>query len=320
LLPALHRRVALASLIGDCPWFLNWIASPFLCPGSAYLVGLCHDLADIVLRQQFASEYKDVAALVQHTGYSARHAEAVVFGIPYGQLVSHLLARLHLPPVITLPIEECFERARVMNGSGTGSLLGRSLRALNLYAHGLLLAADADEVVAPLTSDECEKTFCANTLLAPAEDQQIRCEAMATASVLAGLNAAQTQEVCQQLVPQAPVRVCYSCHGEYSKLDPVCALLRLAAKEVVASPLKALKPESLDGMDALIYAGSRTAGGEEYQKDLARLSALSAGRPMRVLYLSGFRPADEKPSMDNILVHPLPIRIADLGAFLQNTP
>jgi hypothetical protein len=50
------------------------------------------------------------------------------------------------------------------------------------------------------------------------------------------------------------------------------------------------------------------------------LRALTAGRPMRVLYLSGFNRADDKPAPDKILVHPLPIRIADLGAFLQNTP
>jgi hypothetical protein len=181
-----------------------------------------------------------------------------------------------------------------------------------------MLAADADEVVTPLTTDECEKTFCENSVMAPSEDQQIRCEAMATASVLASLNAAQTQEVFQQLVPQAPVRVCYSPHAEYSKLDPVCAMLRLAAKEVATLPHKMLKPESLDGMDALIFAGSRTANGEEYQKDLARLQALVANRALRVLYLSGYRPTDEKLSTGSILVRPLPIRIADIGAFLES--
>jgi hypothetical protein len=288
-------------------------------PGSAYLVGLCHDLADIVLRQQFAAEYRDVTALVKQTGYHARHAEAVVFGVPYGQLASHLLTRLKLPPVITVPIEEFFERPRSMSGAGAGSLLGRSLRALNVYAHGLLLAGDMEEPLTPLTRDECEKTFCDGAMLAPAEDEQIRCDALVTASVLAGFNAIQAYEVGEQLVPKGTAKVCYSTDGEYSKLDPLLSFLRLTTKEVTsAPPLKGLKPAMLDGMNALIVVGPRTGAAEVFHQDQERLRALVGGTSLPVLYMSGYRPPDEKASAGNIAFRQLPMRISELAVFLKN--
>ena len=45
---------------------------PSVPPGSAYLVGLCHDLADIVLRHHFRAQYDSIADLTIKTGCSLR--------------------------------------------------------------------------------------------------------------------------------------------------------------------------------------------------------------------------------------------------------
>ena len=62
-------------------------------PGSAYLVGLCPDLADIVLRQHFAPAYNAIDSLLNRSGCMPRLAQAIVFGLPYSELMTQLLTR-----------------------------------------------------------------------------------------------------------------------------------------------------------------------------------------------------------------------------------
>ena len=283
-------------------------------PGSAYLVGLCHDLAGIILRQHFPTEFETVGSLIKRSSCCSRSALKVTFGLPYAELVSRLLTHLRLPPIITVPIEEFFERGDRKGASGAGSLLSRTLRAMNVYAHGLLLASGVDEPITPLTLAEINNTF-GDVSLSPVDDEALRGDALATAAVLAHLNEAQTEKMCEPLVPRHPLRVCYCRHGEYSRLDPLSSFLRMAASEVELLPaLGAIDPNSLEGAQALIIAGPRTNAAEVFGHDMDRIRRLVAGRSIPVLYLAGYGapiPADAQ-----ITVQRLPIAIEALDAFL----
>ena len=273
-------------------------------PGSAYLVGLCHDLADIILRQHFPTEFETVATLVKRSACRPRLAMAMTFGLPYAELVSQLLAHLRLPPIITVPIEEFFDRGDRKGANGAGSLLCRTLRAVNVYAHGLLLACGTDEPI----------TFGKAALALP-DDEALRSDALATAAVLAHLNEAQTQQMCKPLVPRHPLRVCYSRHGEYSDLDPLSSFLRLTAREMEVLPaVRGLDPNSLEGAGALIVAGPRTNATDVFSQDMVILRRLVAQRPIQVLYLTGSNA--QCPAEPHITVQRLPINIESLGAFL----
>lgn len=287
-------------------------------PGSAYLVGLCHDLAEIVLRQHFAAEYELVTSLVSRTGRPLRQAEAVVFGLPYGEMVQQLLTRLRLPPLITLPIEEFFERGDRKTASGAGSLLGRALRATNVYAHGLMLAPGLDEPVTPLTRAECRNTF-GEAGLAAVDDELLRGEAMSTANVLGGLSGHQMQQSCEPLLPMQPLRACYIRHPDFGEMDPLASLLRLAVREVQLLPnAGAARPESLEGAGALIMAGPRSGGADALAREIDQVRRLLAGRPIPVLYLGG-NGADTPPAdLPTLVIRRLPITIGAIGAFLAS--
>ncbi|HZL35965.1 MAG TPA: HDOD domain-containing protein [Tepidisphaeraceae bacterium] len=285
-------------------------------PGSAYLVGLCHDLPEIVLRQQFAGEYETITTLAARTGRPLRQAEAVVFGIPYGELVTHLLTRLRLPPLITLPIEEFFERGDRKSAAGAGSLLGRALRAMNVYAHGLMLAPGVSEPVTPLTQAECRNTFGAAGLTAP-DDEKLRNEAMATASVLGGLTGPNAQKLFEPLAPTQPIRVGYLRHADYGTMDPLASLLRLTARELaMISPLAASSPDALGEAGALVVAGPRAGGAEAFAREMDQVRRLLAGRAIPVLYLGGNGTDAAPADLPTLCVRRLPITIEAMGAFL----
>ena len=90
---------------------------------------------------------------------------------------------------------------------------------------------DAQQPITPFTRAESLGTFgnCTQTC----DDDLIRGEALATASMLAGLTASQTQQMCQPLIPQAPIKVCYRRHEDYVKFDPLMAILRLTRDDVL---------------------------------------------------------------------------------------
>jgi HD-like signal output (HDOD) protein/DNA-binding NarL/FixJ family response regulator len=283
-------------------------------PGSAYLVGLCHDLAGIVLRQQFPIEFDTVAALIQRSSCRSRLALAVTFGLPWAELVSQLLIHLRLPPIITVPIEEFFDRGDRKGASGAGSLLNRTLRAVNVYAHGLLLASGTDEPITPLTVAECNNTFGTTPPALP-DDAAVRSDALSTAAVLAHLDDAQTQQMCKPLIPQNRLRLCYSRHGEYAELDPLRAFLNQTASEVTLLPsVRTMDPNTLQRAQALIVAGPRTNATDVFSQDMVILRRLVAQRPMQVLYLTGS--SARCPAEAKIEVERLPINIETLGAFL----
>ena len=82
-----------------------------------------------------------------------------MLGIPYQEFMSLLLTKMGLPPVITVPIEEFFDRAVRRAATGIGSVLSRALRMANVYAHGIMLAPVPDAPVTPISSAEYRNTF-----------------------------------------------------------------------------------------------------------------------------------------------------------------
>jgi hypothetical protein len=280
--------------------------------GVPYVVGLCHDLADLVLRQHFPEEYAIVADLMIRSGRPKRQVESVVYGMPYNELVALLLARMGLPTVISAPIEEFFERGVRKQTSGAGSILGRALRLANVYAHGLLLAVDTDEPVTPLTKEECRNTMGDSE--SRIDDEAVRLQVLNAASILAGTST-DAVTAFESLVPAQTLRVCYVRHDQYSEIDPLHSLLKLATKNVTVRAPAAAGADFAE-MDALVVAAKRGSTVSDVQGALETLVNTTAGRP--VLYLSGLEPSELTSIPENITLRRLPVTINTVAEFLSH--
>lgn len=283
--------------------------------GAPYIVGLCHDLTDIILRQHFPEEYAGVMTLAQQTGVPQRQVEGVVYGLPYNELVTLLLSRAGLPPMITAPIQEFFERAVYKQAVGTGSVMGRALRIANVYAHGLMLAPGAGEPVVPLGRTECRTTF--GDTLPVIDDLTVRSQAIATVAELLGSSSSAAGRIMEPFVATGSHRLCYVRHEDCTDLDPLHSLLRLICRHVALHRALPTKPEELAAVDGIVVAARRGGDPADIQQELERLEKLAESAGVPALYLGGVAPEKLPRLPRGITVERLPTTIQQVGAFLE---
>ena len=259
-------------------------------PGAAHLVGLCHDLADLALRQTFPSEYAAAKELAKRTGRTIPQIGADVFGIPFHELVTLMLSKLGLPPLITVPIEEFFERGLLRGQQvGLGSVLARALRIANVYAHGLMLAPSPDAPVTPISKSEYRNGF-GDAEIVRLDDQTLWSEAVMVVNVLSGAPSALAGKIAQPLIPPSGAKIWYSRHASYCDFDPLAAALHFGGDVELHDGLPK-SPDELDGFDILVTAASRQENPLPAQQDIGTILKVTAARPLPVLYLSGAEPA-----------------------------
>lgn len=284
--------------------------------GAPYIVGLCHDLTDIILRQHFAPEYANVMTLAQQTGVPQRQVEGVIYGLPYNELVTLLLSRVGLPPLITAPIQEFFERAVYKQAVGTGSVMGRALRIANVYAHGLMLAPSAGEPVVPLGRMECKTTF--GDALPIIDDLEVRSQAMATVAELLGASSSSARKMIEPFVPTGSHRLCYVRNEDCTDLDPLLSLLRLTCKQVDFRSTLPSQTRELGEVDGLVIAARRGGDPKDTQQELSRLEKVLEPTGVPALYLCGVGPEKLENVPRGITVERLPTTIQRVGAFLES--
>ena len=284
--------------------------------GAPYIVGLCHDLTDIILRQHFAPEYTSVMTLAQQTGVPQRQVEGVIYGLPYNELVTLLLSRVGLPPLITAPIQEFFERAVYKQAVGTGSVMGRALRIANVYAHGLMLAPSAGEPVVPLGRMECKTTF--GEALPIIDDLEVRSQAMATVAELLGASSSSARKMIEPFVPTGSHRLCYVRNEDCTDLDPLLSLLRLTCKQVDFRSTLPSQTRELGEVDGLVIAARRGGDPKDIQLELDRLEKVLEPAGVPALYLCGIGPEKLENVPRGITVERLPTTIQRVGAFLES--
>lgn len=280
-------------------------------PGTAFVVGVCHDLADVALRQYFAPQHEYVMTLAAKTGRPQRQIETVVFGLPYDELAVLLLSKLGLPAVITAPIQEFFERAVYKRPSGSGSILGRTLRIANVYAHGLRLEAGPDEPVVPLSNLECKATF-GESSIPQIDDAGLRAQVLAMSTVFCPSEPAKPPE----LPVKSELAIGYVRHGEYASLDPFQSLLNLGAQNVTLISGFPTELKELNKYQALVIAAPRATPPVDASRQIKEFGDVLSGEMPNTLYLSGL---DAKAVLEcpaNVLPLRLPINCHQLAGFL----
>ena len=249
-------------------------------PGIAYLVGLCHDLGDILFHTHFSTEYAQVVEAQTMLGKEHDEVERKMLGMTRGELVQTIVRCLGLPDAIKEPIG-AFHGITADAGAPGSSTLLKVLKAAELYANGLLLASTTKSLVAPLTKGECRAAFGAED--PPVPDAAVfRSEVLYTTGVLARLSSAEAESVMKPPFERTTARLWVAREASLSAFDPVTAALESLAHVTVAPRL----PEAPDARElngVVILAPSDLTAGFTAQDVSRALAAMS--RPLPVLWL-----------------------------------
>jgi len=277
--------------------------------GVAYLIGLCHDLGEIILRQLFHDEYEQASRIAAERGVPVRTLERRLFGVPHDELIRLILEHAGLPDAISLPILAYFRPAS-RTGAATYPLT-ELLRVCDNCAHGLLLAATPEATVAPVTQTVLREAF-GQTRPEPPDEETLRGEVSTTSLMLAGTTAADTAALARPMFPRRDLRIAYLRHPAYLEPDPVGTALRRLADVQMLDRLPA-DGEAPEGVAGLVVAAPRVGARGLGAHDLERCGF----DPQRILFLTGRPPDAQAPATVARLV-PLPVPLARLDEFIAS--
>jgi HD-like signal output (HDOD) protein len=277
--------------------------------GHAYLIGLCHDLGEILFRGRFASEYRQVIHAQLTTGNTRDELERYMLGMTHGELAQTILLCLELPEAIRKPID-AFHRAGLLHSPVDP--LARLLQLADLYANGLLLASSEHSLVRPLSRAEFRAVTGRDEPLA-LDVPPFRGEILSLTTLLARLSPAEESKLIEPLLPLRPVRVWLARDPSLSAFDPTAAALKLLADTTVHDALPA--PDAWPGHDCLVVLSRATSAAGFTSRDIAQARSQLPGKPP-TLWLTGRLDENDGRSADPPLPLTWPTSLSRLAEFV----
>ena len=278
-------------------------------PGATYLIGLCHDLAQVALRHLYPNEFGAAIDFAAQAKLPVCQLLPDVFGVNFGELTRQLLAALKLPSQLTEPI--CEHAEFEAGGKAPQSHLGSALRLANEFANALQLVPSLDEAfVRPLSQAECRT---ARIMTAPLNGAELRSDAIMgiqSLSQAAALEADLRQPVA---LPSKP-KVWYMRHSSFSSLDPFGQALDLLSRMDSGSALPG-REEAADLQGLVVCTPSLEHGGTPFSS-VERWLAVPRSKPVKVLFAVD-DPAAAERSTPEIRTIRLPISMGELVRCLQ---
>jgi HD-like signal output (HDOD) protein/CheY-like chemotaxis protein len=262
----------------------------------AYLVGLCHDLGEILFQTCFSNEYRQLLETHARTNHPMPQLEQAMLGVPCSELISVILRSLQLPEAIRVPIETM--RANAPCKDRLCSILGLA----DLYANGMQLASSAKAPVRSFTKAECHHAL--GPADAPAIDREkIRGEIFAlTALLSSGANA----DITKPLFPRTSSKIWLARESTLSKLDPLEAALDSLGKVQVANRLP--NADEIAGTKALVIDAQSPSSRMLSSQNPSTLRAACQNK-MPVLWLvqEDETAAQTQPDLPHPLRMPVPL-------------
>ena len=250
--------------------------------GHAYLVGLCHDLGEILFRMQFATEYQAVVEAQARTGKPRKDVELALLGITHGELVSTILKHLGLPEAVRHPIE-IFHSGRQIPDADTTRLVNL-LHLAERFANAALLAAADDADVEPLSSLDLRAATGADNV-PPLDWSAFRGEILAMTAVLARLSADDQAKLMVPLFPTQTTRVWLARDPSLSSFDPFTTALESVAQVTTHNALPSV--EALGGYDRLVVLARHASVRGFTANDIAQLMSAPVEKTPQLLWLVG---------------------------------
>jgi twitching motility two-component system response regulator PilH len=277
--------------------------------GLPHLVGLCHDLGEIALRQYFTDQYNRIVELADQTGRPQHQLRKEIFGFSNKELSILLLTRLGLPNSIIDGIRRCpLEPGEEMTGAA-GGRLPTTLQIADWYAHGLQLASSVDSLISPILCSELERIGFREV---PALDTwQFRSEILASTNMLVRETAGDEVKLSRPLIPQRSSRICYVRPAIFAEFDPLYSALELLAVVEMRNTVPNA-PEAAPHYDGWIVVDASKA---KSPGPLApKWCEVLAARP--VLHLVPHLVASADALVQNMSTMQYPISLDALGKFV----
>jgi HD-like signal output (HDOD) protein/CheY-like chemotaxis protein len=216
----------------------------------AYLIGLCHDLGEILFRTEFGGEYAQILEAHQQNSRPMHELEQEMLGITQGELAAIILKKLGLPENIRYPIDQFHASPNRMTHPPTDRL-ARVLHLADLFANGIMMAAASGAAIAPVGKAMFRDLFGKNDPALP-DVESVRSQILALTSMMANLPAADQAKLMQPLLKPTRKRALYVRDPLFSAFDPMAAALNLLATVTTQAKL----PDRIDpsAHDAIILA------------------------------------------------------------------
>ena len=246
--------------------------------GTAYLVGLCHDLGEILFHSHFGPEYRQVLEAQAATGKRRDELERIILGMAHAELVVTILRCMGLPEAIRAPIEEF--HATGISGRALSNPMARVLRLAEFYANGVLLASSGQSPLSPLSRPECRGATGKEAPERP-DGARLRAEILSLTAMLARLSAKEEAELLMPLYPRKQVRVLLVRDPSLSTFDPIHEALEWLSEVAVESALPAR--EALRGFAGVVVVSRSMSAAGFTAPEIVR----SIGDAVPTLWLTG---------------------------------
>jgi HD-like signal output (HDOD) protein len=216
----------------------------------AYLIGLCHDLGEILFRTEFGKEYAQILQAHNQSGSPMHELEQQMLGITQGELAAIILKKLGLPDNIRYPIDQ-FHASLNRTTHPPTDRLARVLHLADLFANGIMMAAAIGSPIAPVTKTIFRELFGKNDPTLP-DVEAVRGQILALTSMMANLPAADQAKLMQPLLKPTRKRALYIRDPIFSAFDPMAAALNQLATVTTLAKL----PDKIDltAHDAVVLA------------------------------------------------------------------
>jgi CheY-like chemotaxis protein len=274
----------------------------------AHLIGLCHDLGEILFRSHFGTEYRQVLEFQESSGKPLIEVQRKMLGISHAELAERILQRLGLPQCICRPITLFHESTRTR--TAPTDPLARTLQLADAYATGMFLAASEFDMVRPFTRTECRNATGMTDPPRP-DDGLIRYEIFAMTALYAKLSHGDLGNIIEPVYPRVDARIFVARDPSLSTFDPVTAALESLADLTIGQSLPShAELADYDGLVVLARTNS-TAGFTA--SDLAN----AAGSHVPTLWLTGAHDKPEPSNPDQPTPPHWPIALSELAMFVQ---
>jgi HD-like signal output (HDOD) protein/CheY-like chemotaxis protein len=271
----------------------------------AYLIGLCHDLGQILFYSHFQREYEQVLDHERRTGKRRDLLERQMLGITHHDLISLILGRIGLPDNIRDPIQTFHDPSG--GGRSSNLRMTKVLKLADAYANGLMLGPQRNCELTAFTRAECKSAIGIENPTTPSADQ-FRGDILAQTMMLARLPRSAERELTTPAFERASTRVVLTRDPSLSEFDPVATFLQAIANVHVQDRLPSMSEAA--EFDRVVLL-SRSASSAKFSID--DVKKLSASKPCLwvVSKNNGAVPADLP-----VQLRESPVHATDLAAFV----
>jgi HD-like signal output (HDOD) protein/CheY-like chemotaxis protein len=274
----------------------------------AYLLGLCHDLGEILFRSHFGAEYRQVLETAGNTGTARAEVEKQMLGLTHGELVQSILKQLELPDAILQPIAAF--HAAMDHGAVPTAQAARLLLIADAFSSGLMLNSSDQTGIRPLHRSECR---AATGLEDPPmiDCPLFRAEVSALTAECSRMSSREQADLIPPMPPRRPLKVWLARDPSFSAFDPIATALEPMVDLSVHDRLPA--QAELNAQHALIVLARNNAFHGLTIHDVQECIGRPEGCRHRVLYLTAKAAATDHPS---ITLETWPVAIPKLAEFI----